>query len=193
MTILVRPRSLVVPTRPRSLAAGVVAAILLVAAYIGVISIAQGPAHAFEQLAGDLLFVGAIAIGFGVQIALFAELWTIDGRHRSGAAVTAAGTGTSTAAMLACCAHHLADLLPVIGLSALAVFLNAYRTPLLLLGIGMNLVGIIVVARQLRRAWEACRAPASAPGHDGPDGDHRVPSPTAARRGAAGPAGRSQG
>ena len=46
-----------------------VAAILLVAVYLGVISVAQGPAHAFEQLAADILFVGAIAIGFGIQLA----------------------------------------------------------------------------------------------------------------------------
>lgn len=159
MTILVRSRPLTLPTRPRSMAAGVVAAVLLVALYLGVISVAQGPAHAFEQLAADTPFVGAIAVGFGIQIALFAELWTIDRRHRSAAAVAAAGTGTSTAAMLACCAHHLVDLLPVIGLSAFAVFLNAYRMPLLLLGIGMNLVGIVVIARQLRRARRACAMP----------------------------------
>jgi hypothetical protein len=58
--------------------------------------------------------------------------------------------------MLACCAHHVVDLLPIVGLSAAAVFLNAYKTPLFLLGIGMNLIGIVVIARQLRRARRAC-------------------------------------
>jgi hypothetical protein len=58
--------------------------------------------------------------------------------------------------MLACCAHHLVDLLPLVGLSAAAVFLNAYKTPLVLVGIGMNVVGIVVIARQLRRARRAC-------------------------------------
>lgn len=193
MTILVRPRPFALPIRPRSMAAGLAAALLLVALYLGVIGIAQGPAHAVEQLAADLPFVGLIAAGFGIQIALFAELWTIDGRHRSGAAVTAAGTGTSTAAMLACCAHHLVDLVPVLGLSAFAVFLNAYRTPLLLLGIGMNLVGIVVIARQLRRARQACAAPAAAPRHDGPDGGPGVASSAGARPDAAGPAGRVEG
>ena len=58
--------------------------------------------------------------------------------------------------MLACCAHHLVELLPIIGLSAAAVFLNAYRTPLFVLGIGMNILGIFVIARQLVRARRAC-------------------------------------
>ena len=112
--------------------------------------------HALEQLATDAVFVGLIAAGFGTQIALFVELRTVDRRHRAAAAVTAAGTGTSAAAMLACCAHHLVDLLPLVGLSAAAVFLNAYKTPLFLVGIGMNVIGIVVIARQLQRARRAC-------------------------------------
>ena len=60
--------------------------------------------------------------------------------------------------MLACCAHHLIDLMPILGLSAGAIFLNAYKTPLLVAGIGINLIGIVVVARQLRSARRACAA-----------------------------------
>ncbi len=134
--------------------------------YLGIISLAQGVEHAFEQLATDAVFVGLIAAGFGTQIALFVELRAVDRLHRSAAAVTAAGTGTSAAAMLACCAHHLVDLLPLLGLSAAAIFLNAYQTPLFLVSIGMNLIGIVVIARQLQRARRACAvidAGASAP------------------------------
>ena len=46
--------------------------------------------------------------------------------------------------------------LPLVGLSAAAVFLNAYKTPLFLVGIGMNVIGIVVIARQLRRARRTC-------------------------------------
>jgi len=42
------------------------------------------------------------------------------------------------------------------GLSAAAVFLNAYKTPLFLGGIGMNIIGVVVIARQLQRARRAC-------------------------------------
>ena len=156
MIAIARPLRPSLPIAPRSMAIGLVGAGALLGLYLGIISLAQGVEHALGQLAADALFVGLIAAGFGTQIALFAELRTVDRRHRASAAITAAGTGTSTAAMLACCAHHLVDLLPLFGLSAAAVFLNAYKTPLFLVGIGMNVIGILVIARQLQRARRAC-------------------------------------
>lgn len=156
MTALTRPLLPTLPIRLRSFVAGLVGAAGLLAGYLGIISLAQGAEHALAQLTADAPFVGLIAAGFGIQMALFVELRAVDRHHRGAAAVTAAGTGTSTAAMLACCAHHVVDLLPLVGLSAAAVFLDAYKTPLLLVGIGMNAIGIIVIARQLRRARRAC-------------------------------------
>ena len=156
MTAIARPLRPAQLIEPRSVAAGVLAAVALLGVYLGIISLAQGVEHALEQLATDALFVGLIAAGFGTQIALFVELRAVDRLHRSAAAVTAAGTGTSAVAMLACCAHHLVDLLPLLGLSAAAVFLNAYQTPLFLVSIGMNVIGIVVIARQLQRARRAC-------------------------------------
>ncbi len=140
----------------RAIAAGAFAAAALIAVYLGLISLAQGPSHALDQLRADAAFVGLTAAGLGTQIALFVELRRIDRHHRAGAAVTAASTGTSGVAMLACCAHHVVDLLPLVGLSAAAVFLDAYRTPLVLLGLAVNALGIAVIGRQLRRARRAC-------------------------------------
>ena len=156
MTAVARTVRPILPIAPRSIAAGVVGAAALLGIYLGIVSLAQGVEHALEQLAADAVFVGLIAAGFGTQIALFAELRRVDRRHRAAAAVTAAGTGTSAVAMLACCAHHLVDLLPLVGLSGAAVFLNAYKTPLFLVGIGMNVIGIAVIARQLQGARRAC-------------------------------------
>lgn len=166
MTELARVRAPAVPTVSRgALAAGLLAAAILLAAYLAVITLAQGPGHALEQLAADAAFVGLIVAGFGVQVALFVELRAVDRRHRASAAVTAAGTGTSAAAMLACCAHHLVEVLPILGLSAAAVFLETYKTPLFVVGIAMNLLGIVVIGRRLVRARRAC-AVAAATGDD---------------------------
>ena len=63
----------------------------------------------------------------------------------------AASTGTSTAAMLACCAHHLADALPLIGLSGAAVFLNDFKEPILWAGLAMNGLGIAYLGRKIRQ------------------------------------------
>jgi hypothetical protein len=156
VTAIARSFRPVLPISQRSIAVGVLGAAALLGMYLGIVSLAQGVEHALEQLTTDAVFVSLIAAGFGTQIALFVELRAVDRRHRAAAAVTAAGTGTSAAAMLACCAHHLVDLLPLVGLSAAAVFLNAYKTPLFLIGIGMNVIGIVVIARQLQRARRAC-------------------------------------
>lgn len=155
------------PIGPGSIAVGAAGAAVLLGTYLGIIGLAQGIEHALEQLAADALFVGLIAAGFGTQIALFVELRAVDRRHRAAATVTAAGTGTGAVAMLACCAHHLVDLLPLVGLSAAAVFLNAYKTPLFVVGIGMNIFGIVMIARQLRRARRACSVAGLAPATPG--------------------------
>lgn len=165
MTAATRRQGFRLPLEPRSIAVGFLSGVALLASYLIIISFAQGATHAIEQLGLDVVPIGLVSVGFGTQISLFMELRTIDRRHRASAAVTVVGTGTSTAAMLACCAHHLIDLMPILGLSAGAIFLNAYKTPLLVAGIGINLIGIVVVARQLRsarRAYAALEGAASA-------------------------------
>lgn len=156
MTALARSIAPIAPIGPRSVVAGIAGAAALLLVYLGIITLAQGVDHALEQMAADAVFVGMIALGLGTQIALFVELRAVDRHHRTSAAVTVAGTGTSAAAMLACCAHHLVDLLPLVGLSAAAVFLNAYKTPLFLVGIGMNVIGMVVIARRLHAARAEC-------------------------------------
>jgi hypothetical protein len=47
--------------------------------------------------------------------------------------------------MAACCAHHITDTLPILGLTAAAAFLAEYRTAFMLIGLGMTLVGILVM------------------------------------------------
>jgi hypothetical protein len=67
--------------------------------------------------------------------------------------------------MVACCAHHVADVLPVLGLSAAAAFLAQWKVPFLVIGLLMNLAGILVMLRALRRVRshaEARLAPAEA-------------------------------
>ncbi len=133
----------------RPIVFGLLAILGLLAFYLGIITLAQGWAHALEQLADDRNFIGAIALGFGTQVGLFTYLRRLHAHAAAGG--VAASTGTSATAMLACCAHHLADILPIVGLSGAAIFLNAYKTPLLWLGILMNLIGIVYLLRKVRQ------------------------------------------
>ncbi len=143
------PMRRILPPLLKAALFGALAAIGLVTFYLGTITLAQSWGHALQQLAEDVWFVGAIALGFGVQMGLFTYLRALC--SRVGAGSMAASTGTSTVAMLACCAHHLTEMLPIIGLSGAAVFLNAYKTPLLWFGILMNLGGIAYMFYQIRK------------------------------------------
>lgn len=135
-----------------SVALGALGAAALIGLYLGLVTWAQGPEHALELLWGDRLFVGLISAGFGTQVGLFTYLRLLQrAMARESVALAGAGTATSSVSMVACCAHHIADVLPILGLSGLAVFLVELRTPLMLLGIATNLVGIAVMLRQLRR------------------------------------------
>jgi len=133
----------------RPLIFGLLAALGLLAFYLGTITLAQGWGHATEQLSIDAWFVGAIMAGFGTQVGLYTYLRGMHLRAKAGG--VAASTGTSTVAMLACCAHHLTEVFAVFGLSGAAIFLNAYKTPLLWLGIAMNLFGIVYLLWKIRQ------------------------------------------
>ena len=90
-----------------------------------------------RHAAGD--FIALVTAGFGVH------------------------TATSTTAMVACCLHHLNDIVPFLGLSGAATFLVAYKTPVILLGLAANGVGITLMLRTLRHATRVASAPAVAP------------------------------
>jgi hypothetical protein len=57
--------------------------------------------------------------------------------------------------MLACCAHHVSDVLPLLGLSGATVFLNDYRIAFMVAGLAVNAVGVAVMLRLLRREVRA--------------------------------------
>ena len=125
------------------------AALGLLAFYLGIITLAQGWGHATQQLADDRWFVSVIIAGFGSQVGLYTYLRSMHTHTMAGG--VAASTGASTVAMLACCAHHLTDVFAIFGLSGAAIFLNTFKTPLLWLGIVMNLFGIAYLLWKIRQ------------------------------------------
>ncbi len=150
MTSVYRLRS----ARPLPLVAGLLGALGLTALYLGIVTLAESSAHALDLFQEDALFVVPIILGFGTQVGLFTHLnlglHLPDGARTAGALTGATG-GTSTVAMVACCAHHLTDVLPIIGLSAAAAFLAEYKFWFMAFGLTMNLIGIVVMLRLLRR------------------------------------------
>ena len=122
---------------------------LIAGLYFGILTWAQGWDFAASQFIYNRWYVLPIWAGFGIQAALYSILRfrlfiPTTTPARSGAMMGASG-GTSTAAMVACCLHHVTDVLPILGLSAAATFVTRYQRPFMLVGLGMNIIGIIAM------------------------------------------------
>ena len=137
------------------LAAFLIGSTLIALFYIGILTWAQGWGYASSQLVRDRWYVIPIVVGFGVQAALYTILRfrlfiPITSTGHAGSMMGASG-GTSATAMVACCIHHVTDVLPILGLSAAASFLTRYQRPFMLIGLAMNLIGIGVMLFVLYR------------------------------------------
>jgi hypothetical protein len=143
--------------------AGLIGAVLLTALYFGIVSWAESPAHAAEFFWQDRWIVFPIIIGFGVQAALYTILKlrlylpvtklgsaVLSRFPATGTSMGASGT-TSTVAMVACCAHHVTDVLPILGLTAAATFLAKYRLLFMGVGLGTTLLGISYMVHLILR------------------------------------------
>lgn len=144
------------------IAAGLAGSMALTLLYFGIVSWAESPAHALELFWEDRFIVLPIILGFGVQAALYTVLkkrlfLPVADTGPSGA-LTGASGGMSTMAMVACCAHHVTDVLPILGLTAAATFLAEYRIAFMLVGLGTTLLGIlfmlVILFRERRKALQ---------------------------------------
>lgn len=140
-------------TSLRPVVVGLTASLALLLFYLGLVSlISQSVSHALSLLAEDRWFVFPIVLGFGIQAGLFTYLRALHGATGMPAAVTGSSAGTSTVAMIACCAHHVTDVLPLVGLSGAAIFLAQYKVPFMAVGLLGNMAGIGVLLTMIGRA-----------------------------------------
>jgi hypothetical protein len=137
------------------LATFLLGSVFIASFYLGILTWAQGWDYASSQFARDRWYVIPIILGFGVQAALYSILRfrlfiPVTSTGYAGSMMGASG-GTSATAMVACCIHHVTDVLPILGLSAAASFLTRYQRPFMLTGLAMNLIGIGVMLFVLYR------------------------------------------
>ena len=131
------------------------AGLLLLAFYFGILTLSQGFQHAVEQSAKMWYWLLALAVGFGVQAGLFEFIRKSLQARRAATASVAASGGISAGSMAACCAHHLSDVLPLLGLSGLAAFLVNYQLFFIIIGLMANAVGITIMLETIQdqRLW----------------------------------------
>lgn len=128
---------------------------MLLALYFGILTLVSGWSFTLEQFREYWFYVVPLAAGFGVQVALFLKLREVVSRAKEAGAVIAASGTTSTAAMISCCAHYLANVAPVLGATGLVAFAAQFQVELFWVGLAFNAAGIAYVGTKLYKASQA--------------------------------------
>src|SRR3989344_4402692 len=103
--------------------------------------------HALDQFQRYWYFILILSFGFGLQFGLYSfvkkELKAKSLALKKGTVI--ASGGLSGGSMVACCLHHLSDILPILGISVLSAFLLKYQIYFFGLGIVSNLIGLSLI------------------------------------------------
>jgi Cu+-exporting ATPase len=129
----------------------------MLGSYLAIILALSGWDFALSQFSEFWPYLIALSIGFGTQIGLYFYLKQLTAkRHLVHCAITTSGT-TSGVAMLACCTHYLANILPVVGATALVSVVAEYQIGLFWAGLAFSAAGLTYIIWQVVAAKEAFR------------------------------------
>lgn len=137
----------------KSILWGIGGGAILLALYFLTLSLTQSFSHALEQFSDLWYLILPLTVGFGLQVFLYSYIrYQIQGKNLKAATrELAASGGVSAGAMIVCCAHHLIDVLPLLGLSAVFLFLTKYQIFFLFLGLTSNVVGILFLLEIIQK------------------------------------------
>ena len=135
---------------------GAAAALVVVAFYLGLITLTSDWSYAVYQFSQYGGWVIALAVGLSLQVGLFTLMRSLmAGRHAKGAGKGIAASGSmSGVAMALCCSHYLATILPAIGLpflSGAVAGLAQYQTAFFIVGSISNILGLAYMLRLMIR------------------------------------------
>jgi len=144
--------TIVQPALTRSWGFGALAFGLLLLVYFGAVSLVSGWRFTLSQFSEFWYYIVPLAAGFGVQVALYVKLRDVVRRGMGTGSVVAASGTTSTAAMISCCAHYLANAAPILGATGLVTFAAQYQVEFFWVGLAFNAAGIAYVGGKLAGA-----------------------------------------
>ena len=128
---------------------GLTASLVLLTVYFLLVSLISGPIFALSQFTKYWYFILGLAAGFGVQVFLYSKLrQLVQGGAKGVVAVT--GT-TSTVAMVSCCSHYLANILPLLGTVGILTVISQYQIELFWVGLIANLLGILYLVSRSKK------------------------------------------
>ncbi len=128
---------------------GILASISLVTLHLIIVSLFQGVNYAISRFVELWYLMTPLVIGFGIQFGLFTYIRNF---MKMSSGTTSACGSISTTSMIACCAHHVTDVIPFLGASALGLFLLEYQPVFLILGIVSNIAGITVMTNLAKKS-----------------------------------------
>lgn len=129
---------------------GILAGLLLLSAYTIVLYALNGPAHVWEQFRDFGILIAVIVVGFGVQIGLFSYARS-ELKARAARKQLAATGAVSSGTMIACCLHHITDVLPLVGATAFGLALAEYTFQFLFIGALSAVVGTLAMLAVLQQ------------------------------------------
>ncbi|HUX25693.1 MAG TPA: hypothetical protein VMV87_13880 [Burkholderiales bacterium] len=136
----------------KAMLAGFGAALALLGVYFGLLALVSGWDFTLEQFLAYRYFIVALAAGFGIQVGLFVHLKAlVQGARKQGVVLATSGTA-STAAMVSCCTHYLANIAPIIGAAGLVTFVAQYQVQLFWVGLAFNAGGILYITSKVIQA-----------------------------------------
>ncbi|MDP3998954.1 MAG: hypothetical protein Q8P89_05070 [bacterium] len=135
----------------KSLSDGFLASAGLASFYFLVLRLGNG---SWDRAVGQFLsiwpWIILLDLSFGLQIGLYSFLRQ-KVKDAASARMAASATGASTVGMVACCAHHIGDILPLVGLSGVFLFLTKYQAWFIGLGLLSNLISTFYIMRSIRQ------------------------------------------
>jgi Cu+-exporting ATPase len=137
------------------LVGGMLAVAALLGIYFGVLTLVSGWSFTVSQFGEYWSYIVPLAAGFGLQVGLYLHLRQLTASHHYANQVVAASGTTSTIAMLACCTHYLANVLPLLGAVGVVTLVAQYQIQLFWVGLAFNVAGIAYVTHQLYQAKRA--------------------------------------
>ena len=135
----------------KSIGYGILGSSTLLGVYFAILSLVSGWGFAQSQFDSFWYYIISLAVGFGIQVGLFAYLRQAvkQGMGASGA-LAVSGT-TSTVAMISCCAHYLVNIAPLIATAGVITFITQYQVQFFWVGLAFNIGGIIYIASKVRK------------------------------------------
>lgn len=130
---------------------GTAAATVLLGLYFLIVTLISGFEFTLSQFQIYWYFLVSLAVGFGVQIGLYSRLRQLvrqSSMAMGGKTVAVTGT-TSTLSMVSCCAHYLANIVPILGIAGFLTIVAQYQIEIFWVGLAFNLFGIIFIANKV--------------------------------------------